>query len=115
MVILRRADHYHFMDNASEVHDTVRAMPAVGGLEWLREMLPFSELCPAEPAREFVRGLTLWHFDAALRQREAARRFWRSDVEGALAERGIGAVAPGSAHDMDTRNEPLARVSHDPR
>ena len=26
MVILRRADHYHFLDNVEEVHETVRAM-----------------------------------------------------------------------------------------
>jgi len=62
MVILRRADHLHFMDNVEEVHETVRAMTFPGELAWiLKEMRPIAELCSGEQAHLFVRGLTLCH------------------------------------------------------
>ncbi len=58
MVILRRADHMHFMDNVEEMHELVRAMPIAGELAWLpREMRPIAELCSGEQAHLFVRGL----------------------------------------------------------
>jgi predicted dienelactone hydrolase len=34
MVILRRADHYHSMDDVEEVHEAVRTTPWAGELEW---------------------------------------------------------------------------------
>ncbi len=92
MVILRRADHYHFMDNAAEVHEAVRAMPRTGGLAWLDEMRPFAELCSGDGAHLFVRGLTLAHLDAILRQDERAQRLLQDDLEAALAARGIDAI-----------------------
>ena len=68
MVILRRADHYHFLDNVEEVHETVRAMTFPQDLAWMtEEMRPISELCSGEQAHLFVRGLTLCHMDAVLR------------------------------------------------
>jgi dienelactone hydrolase len=46
MVILRRADHMHFMDNVEEVHETVRTMAWTGELAWMpKEMRPIAELC----------------------------------------------------------------------
>ena len=69
MVILRRADHMHFMDNVEELHETVRTMPWPGDLAWLpKEMRPIAELCSGEQAHLFVRGLTLCHMDAVLKQ-----------------------------------------------
>ena len=35
MVILRRADHMHFMDDVEVVHEAVRGMPFAGDLAWL--------------------------------------------------------------------------------
>ncbi len=69
MVILRRADHGHFAD----------------------EIEPRAEHHSAQQAHLFVRGLTLCHLDAALRQQAAAQRFWLGDVEAQLAARGVEA------------------------
>lgn len=89
MVILRRADHYHFMDDVEEVHEAVRTTPWAGELEWFKEMQPIEELCSAEQAHMFVRGLALCHLDATLRREERAQSFMRGDVEAELAARGI--------------------------
>ena len=90
MVILRRADHLHFMDHVEEEHEIARAMPWTGKLAWLpKEMRPIAELCSGEQAHLFVRGLTLGHMDAVLRRREEAQRFLAGDVEAELALRGV--------------------------
>lgn len=90
MVILRRADHMHFMDNVEEMHETVRSMHFTGDLAWLpKEMRPMAELCSGEQAHLFVRGLTLCHMDAVLRRQEEARRLWLGDIEAELAARGV--------------------------
>jgi len=96
MVILRRADHLHFMDHVEQLHEAVRAMPPCSAeLAWIQaEMLPIAELCSAEQAHQFVRGLTLAHLDARLRGQEDARRFLSGDLAAELAGRGVGAMAP---------------------
>jgi len=92
MVILRRADHMHFMDHVEEMHEWVRKMPVPPELAYLaQEMRPIAELCSGEKANLFVRGLTLCHMDATLRRREDAREFLAGDVEGQLAARGVEA------------------------
>jgi dienelactone hydrolase len=93
MVILRRADHMHFMDNVEEIHETVRKMQFTGESAWIpKEMRPIAELCSGEQAYLFVRGLTLCHMDAILRQQEEARRFLAGDIEAELAERGVDGI-----------------------
>jgi dienelactone hydrolase len=93
MFILRRADHGHFLDNVEEEHQHMLATKWTGKLSWIpREMRPVAELVPGVLANLFVRGLTLCHFDAALRKREAARQFLGGDVPGELARRGIDAI-----------------------
>lgn len=93
MVILRRADHMHFMDNVEEMHETVRAMAFPAELAWLpKEMLPIAELCSGEQAHLFVRGLTLCHMDAVLRRQEEAQRFLAGDMEAELALRGVDVI-----------------------
>jgi predicted dienelactone hydrolase len=90
MVILRRADHAHFMDNAEEAHEAFRTMPLTAELAMIqKEMRPIDELCSGEQAHIFVRGLTLCHLDAILKQKEEAQRFLASDLEVALAARGV--------------------------
>ena len=97
MVILRRADHMHFMDNVEEMHEMVRKMPFTGELAWLpREMRPIAELCSGEQAHVFVRGLTLCHLDAMLRQQEEAQRFLAGDIEDELAARGVEVLVHNS-------------------
>ena len=90
MVILRRADHMHFMDNVEAMHEMVRAMTFPPELAWLQqEMRPISELCSGEQAHLFVRGLTLCHMDAVLKQHAEARRVLDGAIDEQLAKRGV--------------------------
>ena len=94
MVILRRADHMHFLDNVEEEHENGRKMLLERKeLAWMgEEMRPIAELCSGEQAHLFVRGLTLCHMDAVLRNQKEAQRFLAGDMEGELARRGIEAA-----------------------
>jgi dienelactone hydrolase len=102
MVILRRADHLHFRDNVEQDHETVRTMAWPEELAWIaKEMRPIAELCSGEQAHLFVRGLTLCHLDAVLRLGEEAQQFLASDMEAALASRGVEAIVHKSADYTD--------------
>ena len=57
------------------------------------EMLPIAELCSGEQAHLFVRGLTLCHMDAVLKQQDEARQFLADDIEAELAARGVEVIA----------------------
>ena len=93
MVILRRADHVHFMDNVEELHETTRKSPFSGELAWIsREMRPIEELCSGEQAHLFVRGLTLCHMDAVLKRQGDAQRILAGDIEAQLAARGVDVI-----------------------
>ena len=93
MVILRRADHQHFLDEVDGEHEAIRAMSFPGEAAWIpTAMRPITELSSGEQAHLFVRGLTLAHLDAALRGSEAADRFLSGDVEAQLAARGVEAI-----------------------
>lgn len=86
MVILRRADHLHFLDNVEERHEQTRAMTFPPDAAWIpREMRPIGELCSGEEARRFIRGLTLAHLDATLKDKPEARRLLRDELAGTLA------------------------------
>ena len=93
MVILRRADHMHFMDNVEQMHEALRTSPPwIPELDYLqKEMRPIAELCTAEQSHLFVRGLTVAHFDAALKCDDEARRFLADDIEAEHASRCIEA------------------------
>jgi predicted dienelactone hydrolase len=93
MIILRRADHMHFLDNVEEMHETVRQMTFPEELSWLpREMKPISQLSSGDHAHLFVRGLTLAHMDTVLKQSEEARRFCQGDIVQQLAARNVEAL-----------------------
>ena len=93
MVILRRADHLHFMDNIEELHEKIRNMEWPAELAWIqKEMRPIAELCSGGKAQLFVRGLTLCHLDATLGRLADAQRFLSGDIEAELAARGIEAM-----------------------
>jgi len=90
MVVLRRADHAHFMDDVEQTHEAIRKMPFTGELAWInKEMRPIAELCSGDDAHLFVRGLTLSHMDAVLKQEDAARRLLAGDIASELARRGV--------------------------
>src|SRR5204862_2956014 len=92
MLILRRADHMHFLDHADEMHELVRTMAWPGLAEIQKRMLPISELISGDLAHLFVRGLTLAHFDAALQHKSGAQRFLSGDLAKELASRGVDMV-----------------------
>jgi dienelactone hydrolase len=95
MMILRRADHMHFLDNVEAEHENGRKM-LLERKELARmgeEMRPITELCSGEQAHLFVRGLTLCHMDAVLRNQKEAQRFLAGDMEAELARRGVEAAA----------------------
>ena len=92
MVVLRRADHLHFVDDVETQHEAVRAMAFPPELAWMqREMRPVAELVSGGDAHRAVCGLTLAHFDAVLRGSEDAQRFLATDVDAALSARGLDA------------------------
>jgi predicted dienelactone hydrolase len=93
MVILRRADHMHFMDDVEEMHERVRTMPVPPELDWMqKEMRPIAELCSGEQASLFVRGLSLCHFDAILRRRKEAQQLLGGAMEAEMAARGVEVI-----------------------
>ena len=97
LIILRRADHGHFMDHVEEGHEALRKMPWTGELAWIaEEMRPITEFCSGDQAHLFARGLTLCHMDATLRQHEEAPRFLGGDIEAELAARGVDAILGSS-------------------
>jgi len=94
MVILRRADHAHFMDNVEREHESFRTAALPPALKQIQqEMLPRAELTSGEKAHLFTCGLTTCHMDTFLRGRPEARRFLEGDIEGELAARGVEASA----------------------
>lgn len=94
MFILRRADHQHFVDDVEAEHEAIRAASFPGDAAWIpAAMQPIDQLSSGEQAHVFVRGLTLAHLDATLRGSEGASRFLAGDVVGALAARGVEAIA----------------------
>ena len=90
MVILRRADHLHLVDDVEQEHEIVRTATFYGELAWIpEEMRPIADLCSGEQARLFVGGLTLCHMDAILKRQEEAQRLLLGDLEAELAVYGI--------------------------
>jgi predicted dienelactone hydrolase len=99
MVILRRADHAHFMDDMEKIHETFRLSTVPEEYAWMtRAMRPFAELCPTEPAQAFTRSLALAHMDLHLKERGDAQEFLTGDLEATLAAHGIDAAVHGQAH-----------------
>lgn len=91
--ILTNADHMHFCDRAGTTHEMFRMMPPPGGFAAVAKTTPpFSELCPAEPAYLWARGLAAAHMDAHVRRDEAALAWLSGDVAGAFTAQGIVAT-----------------------
>jgi dienelactone hydrolase len=94
MVILRRADHLHFIDNVEHEHEAFRTAPMPAEVAQMqKEMRPITELCSGEQAHVWVRGLTLAHMDAIL-----GHRLLHGDVEGEMKKRGVDVILHHSQH-----------------
>jgi hypothetical protein len=93
MAVLTNADHMHFCDRADVLHEWVRTLPLPPALQSLLSLLrsipPMSELCPAEHGYRFVRGLTLAHMDAVLKENEAASKWLAGDLTATLKDIGV--------------------------
>ncbi len=84
LVVLSRTDHLHFVDDVEHAHEAVRAMLAQGPLAHLGiRMRPIDDLAGGEETQRILRGLTLAHFDAALRANVDAEVFLK-DVPGRI-------------------------------
>jgi predicted dienelactone hydrolase len=92
LLVLRRADHLHFVDDIASAHEAYRQVPAQGELAWIADMRPIGELCAPAAAQAVVRAVTLAHFDDALRGMEAAATFLAGDLSAQLAAHAIDAV-----------------------
>lgn len=57
-------------------------------------MLPFSELCPAKNAEDFLRGLGLAHMDAYLKKNSNAMEWLKGDIKAHMAEQGVSVSLP---------------------
>jgi predicted dienelactone hydrolase len=99
MVILRRADHLHFVDDVEEAHESSRKLLLLRKelAHIAEQMRPIAELCSGEQAHACIRGLTLCHLDAVLKGREEAQRFLAGDIEAELGARGIEVILHKSA------------------
>lgn len=106
LVVLKRAGHLHWADNAEEMHETLRLRylsgefpdPEIDGPAVGRAFRPFAELCPAEHATETMRGLTLAHFEASLMASAEAKAFLQDGLVETFTARGI---------DLEVANEPM--------
>jgi len=93
MVILRRADHLHFIDNVEQAHEAFRTAPMPAEVaEMQKEILPIGELCSGEQAHLWIRGLTLAHMDAILKDRHEAQLFLAGDIEREMARYGVDVI-----------------------
>lgn len=89
MAILEQSDHMHFCDRVEETHEMFRLMPKPPLFSAISNVPPMAGLVPGEHAYDFVRGLGLAHFDAVLREHEAAARLLEQDLAALLAARGV--------------------------
>lgn len=94
LVILRRADHMHFVDDVEQAHEAFRTMSPVPSelADMQREMIPIAQLCSGEQAHLWTRGLALAHMDAFLKDQREAKQFLAGDIEGELAKRGVEVI-----------------------
>jgi len=95
-IILRQADHHHFVDAVEREHEMVRTTVWPEELKWIGEaMRPAGELCSGVASHKFACALTLAHLDAHLRWKDEARKWLAGSARAKLAEHGIDAYEGG--------------------
>ena len=100
MVVLNNADHIHFATDMELKHDFISSQPEMifGDIPMTKRikenMLPFSELCPAKNAEDFLRGLGLAHMDAYLKKKSTALEWLKGDIKAHMAEQGVSVSLP---------------------
>ncbi|MGH7682818.1 MAG: alpha/beta hydrolase family protein [Vulcanimicrobiaceae bacterium] len=95
-VVLRKADHMHFIDAVEEEHEFVRTLLWPKEMSWVsEEMHPVEHLCPGEKAQTFTAGLTRAFLDANLLWKDDARHWFGDGVREKLLALGIDAIGSG--------------------
>jgi len=107
MIVLRRADHNHFVDDIEFGHQWLREytasladVEAEGGTNWKAladGMERYEDLTPQHLAQLCWRGLCTAHMDAHLRDNHSARALLAGDIIGELNRLGIEAVQVSAA------------------
>ena len=94
LVILRHADHMHFVDAVEQAHEGFRIMTPVPPelADMQKEMIPIAQLSSGAHAHLWIRGLTLAHMDAFLKDLRDAKQFLVGDIEAELATRGVEVI-----------------------
>ncbi len=95
LVVLRKAGHMHFADNAEFGHEWFRKGylsgswpdPEIDGIALGTAMRPFAELCTEAQSGATVRGLCLAHMDAHLKDNADAVVFLNGDLSRTLGAR----------------------------
>jgi dienelactone hydrolase len=96
LFVLHGADHLHFVDDVEAAHESLRLGSLPGDAAWIpAAMRPLAELCPPARAHEAVRGLTLAHLDATLRDDRRAEAFLRHADANGLPALGVDTLAAG--------------------
>ena len=100
MVVLNNADHIHYATDMELKHERISSQPEL----WFGDtpitkrikenMLPFSELCPAKNAEDFLRGLGLAHMDAYLKKNSNAMEWLKGDIKAYMADQGVSVSVP---------------------
>jgi pimeloyl-ACP methyl ester carboxylesterase len=96
LFVLRGADHLHLVDDVEAAHESLRLGSLPGDAAWIpAAMRPLAELCPPARAHDAVRGLTLAHLDATLRDDRRAEEFLRHAAADGLPALGVDTLAAG--------------------
>lgn len=95
MIVIKNADHFHFCTYTEMAHEMLRSQPELlfgdtPVAKSIKEnMLPYSELCPAEVAKNFLNSLGLAHMDAHLKKNLSAVEWLKGDIKSFMADKGI--------------------------
>lgn len=90
VVTLKRADHFHFMDDTEQVHEAFRTSDlGEQNAEIQRDVRPMAQLVSGATAHAFASGLSVAHFDATLRRLPLAQQFLEGSLKQELFDRGI--------------------------
>lgn len=100
LVVMKSADHQHFVDDMEEAHEWYRHFTAElaehdpdSGTPWAAMapmILPFRELMPEAEARKILFGLVTQHMDAHIKELQVAQERART-LERELERRELGA------------------------
>lgn len=87
MIVLKKTDHFHFVDTVERLHEMFRMMGKVPGIPLEQPLPPISELIPGKQSKLAIRGIALAHMDEHLKGNPEAGAFLRRDLVAELARK----------------------------